>query len=46
MTLEMIMVFALMGVVFIAMMMERLRSDVIAVGAMVLLVVRGLLTPH
>ena len=39
------MVFALMGVVFIAMMMERLRSDVISVGAMVLLVFSGLLTP-
>ncbi len=40
------MVFALMGVVFIAMMMERLRSDVIAVGAMVVLVFTGLLTPQ
>ena len=46
MTLEMIKVFALMGVVFIAMMMERLRSDVIAVGAMVVLVFTGLLTPQ
>jgi di/tricarboxylate transporter len=42
----MIMVFALMGVVFVAMMKERLRSDVIAVGAMVVLVFTGLLTPQ
>ncbi len=40
------MVFALMGLVFIAMILERLRSDVIAVGAMVLLVFSGLLTPQ
>ena len=46
MTAEMIIVFALVGVVFVAMMLERLRSDVIAVGAMVVLVFTGLLTPQ
>ncbi|MDG1890456.1 MAG: SLC13 family permease [Verrucomicrobiota bacterium] len=42
----MTMTFALMGIVFVAMMFERWRSDIIAVCAMVLLVFGGLLTPQ
>lgn len=46
MTTEMIIVFCLVGVVFVAMLLERWRSDVIAVAAMVCLVFADLLTPE
>ena len=45
MTTEMLMVFLLMVVVFAAMIIERLRSDVIAISAMVILMLGGILSP-
>ena len=45
-TAEMLMVFGLMAVVFMTMIVERLRSDVIAGCAMVFLMLGGILSPQ
>ncbi|MEL0059907.1 MAG: SLC13 family permease, partial [Verrucomicrobiales bacterium] len=45
-TAEMLMVFGLMVVVFMTMIVERLRSDVIAGCAMVFLMLGGILSPQ
>ena len=45
-TAEMLMVFGLMAVVFMTMIIERLRSDVIAGCAMVFLMLGGILSPQ
>ena len=45
-TAEMLMVFGLMAVVFMTMIVERLRSDVIAGCAMIFLMLGGILSPQ